>query len=284
MLRSLGHGLMRLRVLGIALIAIVFLSGCVRYETGLSFKDANHGEWVQRIRLEKVPPGLSETIAASWLDSVKEKAQQFGGQVNAVSEEELWLKIPFYSAKDLETRFNQFFQPPGTIPPKGGYWSQRKQKPLNLPIRMQVQTRHGVFRERERLTLDFDFRSIKKLIAQSDPALNSDEFLELEFRLTAPTAIGVLTANGVANSANAQLPKGIIMRRQGKQLSWQLKSGQLNHLELAFAVPNYLEMGFVVILLMTLTGMLIKFLMLPPIAVLPPEVLAENAGDQSTLL
>lgn len=267
-------GFVRLRVLGIALIAIVFLSGCVRYETGLNFKDANHGEWSQRIRLEKVPSGLSETIAASWLDSVKEKAKQFDGRVNQVSEEELWLRIPFYSAKDLETKFNQFFQPPGTLPPKGGYWSQRDQKPLNLPIRMQVQTRHGLFRERERLTLDFDFRSLKKLLTQSGLATRSDELLDLEFRLMTPAGTKVLTADGVSEP---------LIRRQGKQLSWQLKPGQLNHLELAFTVPNYLGTGFFVVLLITLTGMLVKFLMLPPTAVLPPEVLAEDSVDNSAL-
>jgi len=265
--------MVRLRILGICLMAIVFLSGCVRYETGLNFKDPNHGEWVQRIRFEKVPPGLSETIAASWLDSVKEKAKQFGGQVNSISEEELWLKIPFYSAKDLEAKFNQFFQPPGTLPPQGGYWKQRDQKPLDLPIRVQVQTRQRLFRERERITLDFDFRSLRKLVASSGLTLNSQDLLDLELRLTTPAGAKILQASGVSEP---------MVRQQGRQVIWQLEPGQLNHLELAFTVPNYLGTGFVVILLITLTGMLVKFLMLPPTAVLPPEVLAE-AEDPSVL-
>lgn len=265
--RFLVRGFIRLRVVWIILIAIVFLSGCVRYETGLSFADANHGEWTQRIRLEKVPPGISETIAAGWLDSLKDKAKQFGGRVNAVSEEELWLKIPFYSARDLETKFNQFFQPPGTLPPRRGTWTQRDQKSLNLPIRVQVQTRQWLFREREYLTIDFDFRSLKTLLAQSGLTLKSDDLLDLEFRLKTPAGAKILQTNGVSEP---------ILRSQGKQIFWQLQPGQLNHLELAFTVPNYLGTGFVVILLITLLGMLIKFLMLPPTAVLPPEVLADT--------
>ncbi|WP_088894361.1 DUF3153 domain-containing protein [Leptolyngbya ohadii] len=267
LLRFLIRGFIRLRVVWIILIAIVFLSGCVRYETGLNFSDANHGEWVQRIRLEKVPTGLSETIAAGWLDSVKEKAKQFGGRADSISEEELWLRIPFYSAKDLESKFNQFFQPPGTIAPTGGTWKQRDQKSLNLPIRVKVETRQWLFREREYLTLDFDFRPLKTLLAQSGLTVKSDDLLELEFRLKTPAGAKILQANGVSEP---------ILRSQGKQILWQLKPGQLNHLELAFTVPNYLGTGFVVILLITLTGMLIKFLMLPPTAVLPPEVLAEE--------
>lgn len=263
-LRSVLRLFVKLRVLWLILVAVLFLSGCVRYEVGMNFIDANHGEWVQRIRLEKQTTSLGETIANAWFDSLEEKAKTLGGQVRHPSDRELFVQIPFFNAKDLETKFNQFFQPESRrIEQSGGYWKKRDAKLPELESHLHIQTHNFVFRERHHLELDLDLRSLETMTHEAGIPIEPEQLVDLEFRLTTPSGAQVLSTQGMSEA---------IVRQHGKQLVWTLQPGKLNHLEAVFAVPNPLGTGFVIIAVFVLLGMFAKFLMLPPAAVLPfPE-------------
>jgi hypothetical protein len=264
LLRSTLRLLVKLRVLWIILVAVLFLSGCVRYEVGMNFADANHGEWVQRIRLEKQTTSLGETIATAWFNSLEQKAETLGGQVRHPSERELLIQIPFFNASDLETKFNQFFQSENRqLEQSGGYWKKRDAKLPELESRLHIKTNNFVFRERHYLELNLDLRSLETLTNEAGISLDPEQLLDLEFRLTTPWGAQIISSEGMSEA---------IARQQGKQLVWTLKPGEVNHLEAVFAVPNPLGTGFVGIAIFVLLGMFVKFLMLPPTAVLPfPE-------------
>jgi Protein of unknown function (DUF3153) len=216
----------RLRLLWFILVAALFLSGCVQYDTGVNFSDANHGEIVQHIRLKAKGSNLSEPIATPWIESLVQRTQTLGGKTCHSDAREWVMTIPFYNAKDLEGKFNQLFQS-----------SQTSELPLS---RLQIRTKNRVLWQRNEMRYDLDLRSLRA-------ALQGDfsESLDLEFKLRAPGGAQVPTETGELS------PK---LRKNGWQLVWKLKPGMMNHIEAVFWVPSPIGTGFVVISLLVVGG------------------------------
>jgi hypothetical protein len=234
----------RLRLLWFILVAALFLSGCVHYDTGINFSDANHGEIVQHIRLKAKQS--SEPIALPWIESLVQRTQTLGGKTRHPDAREWVMTIPFYNAKDLEGKFNQLFQS-----------SQTSELPLS---RLQIRTKNRILWQRNEMRYDLDLRSLRA-------ALQGDfsESLDLEFNLRTPGGAQVPTETGELS------PK---LRKNGWQLVWKLKPGMMNHIEAVFWVPSPIGTGFVVISLLVVVAYVAQVLSKSGVEIVTEELKA----------
>jgi Protein of unknown function (DUF3153) len=244
-LKTILRQFIRLRLLWFILVAALFLSGCVHYDTGVNFSDANHGEIVQHIRL-KTKDSLSEPIATPWIESLVQRTKALGGKTRHPDAREWVMTIPFYNAKDLEGKFNQLFQS-----------SQTSELPLS---RLQIRTKNRVMWQRNEMRYNLDLRSLRA-------ALQGDfsESLDLEFKLRAPGGAQVPTETGELS------PK---LRKNGWQLVWKLKPGVMNHIEAVFWVPSPIGTGFVVISLLVVGAYITRVLSQSGVEIVTEELKA----------
>jgi hypothetical protein len=220
----------RLRLLWVILVSLLCLTGCVDYDVGIRFSDANHGELVQHIRLKSQASNLGESIAATWVSSLEQRIKALGGKTRQLSPTEWRLTLPFYNARDLETKFNQLLQPPSDLPVS----------------RLQIKTLNRLLWQRNELQYDLDLRALRATLQN-----NFSDSLDLEFKLKTPWGARVPTANGQLSPT---------LRRSGWQLVWQLKPGAMNHIEAVFWLPSPIGIGFVVIGLLVIIGAMVQVL------------------------
>lgn len=243
----------KLRLLWLILVAFLFLSGCVRYEVGIHFADANHGEIVQQVELSQQLTGVSRATANLWLEQLATEAKKLGGQVTHPSDRSIGLKIPFYNAKDLVAKFDRFFQAfinTGLVSPPA---------PLS---HLQIKTHNFVLWQRNHLIYDLDLRSLSLVPNADDTAvllINPKDLLKLEL---------TLKAHDVRRLENA----GLTEEKQQNQQVWQLQPGKINHIEAIFWVPSPIGIGFAVIVLLVGGGMFFQAWQHPSTLIdLPPD-------------
>ena len=248
------------------MIAFLLLSGCVRYDVGLNFVDANHGTIIQRVYLDDQITGISQATAKIWLNQLIAQTQQLGGQIQQPSAQELVMTVPFYNAKDLSRKFDQFF--PAVADARG--WAEHRSKPDlvesgSTPIScFQIQTRNFLLWQRHQLTYDLDLRSLSRIPTITPTkafVIDPTDLLKLEFTLNTPWG----AQPGQFSSKHAELPSPLTsefllptVQRQGKRLVWSLKPGKINHLEAVFSLPSPLGIGAAVIGIAVLLGMFLK--------------------------
>ena len=229
--------LLRLRLVAIVLSTLL-LSGCVRYDLGVHFDSPNRGAIVQQIRLDERLTSTGQT----WLNDVEKRVRKVQGKTRRVSDQEVWVTIPFGSGRELETKFNEFFSPTLTNVSKN-----RSSKALDLPkIDSHLTVKQGNFLllERTRLIYDLDLRSLGVQSSDGTVLLSPGSLIELEFELTTPWG--------------AQNVGATLVRRSNKRLIWTLQPGQKNHLEATFWMPSPLGIGAVVIGLLVAGGLYLK--------------------------
>ncbi|MGV0028303.1 DUF3153 domain-containing protein [Phormidesmis priestleyi] len=234
----LTRALVQLRLVGIVLLSTLMLSGCVHYDLGVHFDSPNRGTIVQQIRLDE---RLTNTGQA-WLNDVERRVRQVQGKTRRVSDQEVWVMIPFGNGRELETKFNQFFSRASTNAPK-----TRTSKELDLPkIDSHLTVKQGNFFliERTRLIYDLDLRSLGVQSSDGTVLLSPGSLMELEFELTTPW--------GARNVGET------LVRRSDKRLIWTLQPGQKNHLEATFWMPSPLGIGAVAIGLLVAGGIYLK--------------------------
>ncbi|MEM7556882.1 MAG: DUF3153 domain-containing protein [Cyanobacteria bacterium P01_A01_bin.84] len=241
-------------------IVIVFisllLSGCVDYQVGANFRNANSGELVQRIKLGEKLTSFSGESVYDWLDSIERRAHDLNGRVKRVSQEEVIVKIPFNSGDELENKFYNFFHP---------HSSDRidKTEPLTetednseLPVvesNLLLQENNFLLATRNKLIYDLDLRSLGLISSNGNSLVNPGSILDLEFALQTP-----LGATDVTESENAIEP----IKDKGK-LIWQLKPGEINHIEAAFWLPSPLGIGTLLIILFVWGGIYLRYTFMP---------------------
>jgi hypothetical protein len=251
----------KLRLLWFILVALLLLSGCVHDDVGINFSDANHGEIVQHIRLKSQgsthpSSSLNEAIVSTWVESLEQRTKALGGRTRHLEAEEWLMIIPFHNAKDLESKFNQLFQPQLFRSPSTQ--TQSTQKPDLPTSRLQIKTQNRLMWQRHDLQYDLDLRSLRATL-QGD----FSESLDLEFKLKTPWGAQVPVTNGEL-SPN--------LRKSGWQLAWKLKPGVMNHIEAVFRVPNGIGIGVVVISLMVIGGAIVKVLSLSGTEIVTAEL------------
>ncbi|QYO63629.1 DUF3153 domain-containing protein [Leptolyngbya sp. 7M] len=200
--RIVIYWLIKLRLLWLILVAFLFLSGCVRYDVGLSFADANHGSLVQQVHLSQQLTGVSRATANLWLDRLTEQAQQLGGTVKRSTEQDLVITIPFYNAKDLTTKFDRFFQSVTSTEakPRSSLTDSTSGSPTS---HLQIRTSNLLLWQRHRLEYDLDLRSLVVLPEANNAAtllVNPQDLLALNFSLNTPWGAQTLPDSLAARS------------------------------------------------------------------------------------
>ena len=238
--------LIKLRLLWIILVAFLLLSGCVRDDVDLSFRDANHGTLTQHIRLSSKLVGISQVAADLWLEKLSEQTAQMGGKAQHPSEREWVLTMPFNNVQDLGQKFKQF---QGLVDRQSGQSSGLK--PVS---NLQITTNNLIIWQRHHLSYDLDLRSLGVLPNVKNTAtvlIDPKDLLVLEFELKTPW--GARLPKVVA--ADTLSPK---VCRKGRQLVWMLKPGAANHLEAVFWLPSSVGIGSAIIVGLVTIGMFLK--------------------------
>ncbi|MEC4982622.1 MAG: DUF3153 domain-containing protein [Oscillatoria sp. PMC 1068.18] len=236
-------------LLPLVLSLVTLLTGCVNYDLGVNFNNSHQGTITQRIKLGEQLTSFSTTDTQQWLNSVERRAQQLGGQAKQLSPQEVEVSIPFSNLEELETKFNDFFNPENTKE-----YNSARAKALDLVelnAVMQAKANNLLFFQRNRLSLTIDLRALGVIAEQDNIVISPDSLVELDFRLRSPGKIRTITSinNGIAPEVT----------RQGNELVWQLQPGQINYIETIFWLPDYLGLGTVVIVLLMLLGFWLKY-------------------------
>ncbi len=256
----------RLQVFSVALLSVMLLSGCVQYDVGVNFEGAHHGEFVQHIKLEERLTNFSSSQVQDWLNSIERRAKQLSGKTKRISKQEVVVTIPFSSGKELESKFNQFFNP---IEQKKS--DSKTVEALNLPkfeSKVQLDQGNFIFWQRSRLSYNLDLRSLGVLSENGNVIVSPGSLLNLQFSLYSPGGI-----RSIEKEANAITPE---VYDKGHKLVWTLQPGKLNHLEAVFWLPSPLGIGSLVIVLLVLGGFYGKYKSFPwtPTEALAPTSLS----------
>lgn len=253
LLQLIPRILVRLPVLWVILLASLLLSGCVNYEVGVNFEGEHRGKIVQHIQLGEQLTNFSNSQAQEWVKSIERRAQQLQGKTKRLSNQDIIVTIPFNSGAELESKFNQFFNP---VVKKGS--SSKTVETIDLPTidsKFHLNQGNFLFWQRNQLSYDLDLRSLGVLSANGNIIISPGSLLDLQFSLEAPWG-----AKSIEKADNAITPE---VYEDGHQLVWTIKPGQLNHLEAVFWLPSPLGIGTFVIVLLVLGGFYWKYKSFP---------------------
>lgn len=245
--------LMRLRIVGVIAFASMVLSGCVNYNVGVNFQGQHHGQIVQQIKLGEQLTSFSNTQAQEWLKSIERRARQLQGKTKRLSDGELVVTIPFSNGEELESKFNQFFNP---VVKKNS--PSQATETGNLPqfeSKLHLDQGNFIFWQRNHLSYDLDLRSLGVISTKGNVIISPNTLLDLKFSLETPWG-----GRSVVEAPNAVTPQ---VYDDGHQLVWVLQPGQLNHIEAIFWLPSPLGVGALVIVLFVLVGFYLKYKSFP---------------------
>lgn len=243
------------RVICIVAISLL-LSGCVEYNVGTTFQNANSGELVQHIQLGDRLTSFSGESVYDWLDDIQKSARQVGGQTKRVSNKELIVTIPFSSGRELQEKFNDFFHPHADK--QGKSKAKSKDDKANsefnqIESNLVLSENNFLLFTRERLIYNLDLSSLGLISNKGNALVNTDSILDLEFSLNTPWG-----AKNIQKSENALQPE-----KQGDKLVWQLKSGTFNHVEVVFWLPSPFGIGTLLIVLFVWGGIFLRYTLIP---------------------
>nr|WP_211176343.1 DUF3153 domain-containing protein [Brasilonema sp. UFV-L1] len=239
-------------LLWIVLLTSVLLSGCVKYDVGVNFENSSRGEFVQHIKLEERLTSFSGDSVYEWLNSIERRAHKLEGKTRRISKQEVIVSIPFSGGRELQTKFNEFFHPNGTQTSESVQSEVESQLP-NIDSNLLVFQNNFLFLVRNRLIYDLDLRSLALISSQGNVLANPGSILNLEFGLNTPWGARI-----VENSENAIIPE-----KNGHQLLWKLKTGELNHIEVVFWLPSPLGIGTFLIVLFVWAGLYLRYTFMP---------------------
>ena len=230
-------------------VAILFcsiaicLSGCVKYDTGISFSSLNYGEIVEHIQLGEPLNSFSQPAVRAWIASIEQRTKQAQGQIERLSDRELKVIIPFNNALELVTKIDRYFNPDPTNP-----------QSAKFNAHIQIHQNNFLVVVRNHLIYDIDLRSLSIESANLKAATRSANFVNLNFSLQSDW--GVKNINSTNNNASVEIVND-------RRINWQLKPGKLNHIDAVFWLPNPLGAGAVLIGLISGIGYYIKYRHLP---------------------
>ncbi|MFM2061837.1 MAG: hypothetical protein RLZZ507_1507 [Cyanobacteriota bacterium] len=227
----------------------LMLSGCVKYDLGINFNNANNGELVQHIKLSEKLTSFSGDYVSEWLNSLARRARKLEGSAKRISPEEIIVKIPFSNGRELQEKFSGFFN----------YRTAQKSDPINTDVEipnissnLMIQDNNFLLLSRNHLIYDLDLRSLSVLTSKGKVLTGTGSILNLDFSLQTPWGV-----------QNIQQNEDFIQpEKNGNQLIWKLKPGELNHVEVVFWLPNLLGIGAVVIILFVWGGFYLRYTLL----------------------
>jgi hypothetical protein len=268
LLQPIRRVVVRLRVVWVLLLASLILSGCVKYDLGVNLEGPHHGMIVQHIKLGEQLTNFSNSQAQEWLESIEGRAKQLQGKTKRLSDEEIVVTIPFSNGAELESKFNQFFNPGAQNKSQSQVAAETTDLPT-LNSKFRLNQGNFIFWQRNQLSYDLDLRSLGVVSANGNVIVSPTSLLDLQFSLETPGG-----ARSIEKADNAIQPQ---VYDDGHQLVWTLKPGQINHIEAVFWLPSPLGIGTVAIALLVLGGFYIKYKSFPwtattPVASARPQV------------
>lgn len=224
----------------------LLITGCVNYDIGVTFDNPNHGEFVQHIQLGERLTSFSGDSVQEWLNSIERRTRKLEGKSQRISNQEVIVTIPFNNGKELETKFNEFFNPNGQNPDKTAI--------PKIASQMKLAQNNFLLLVRNRLSYDLDLRSLS-LVANNGKVLvnNPSSILDLKFGLNTPWGARSVKTD---TSLEPEIKKG-------HQLLWQLKPGEINHVEAVFWLPSPIGWGTLLIVLFIAGGMYLRYNFMP---------------------
>nr|WP_084786489.1 DUF3153 domain-containing protein [Mastigocladopsis repens] len=250
-------------ILWIVLLMSLLLSGCVNYDLGVNFDNPNRGEFVQHIKLEEKLTSFSGDSVYEWLNSIERRARKLEGKTRRLSKQEVIVSIPFSSGRELQAKFNEFFHPNGTQKSESVGSESNSELP-KIESNLLVFQNNFLLLVRNRLIYDLDLRSLALISSNGNVLANPGSILNLEFSLNTPWG-----ARSVEKTENTILPE-----KNGHQLVWKLKPGELNHIETVFWLPSPLGIGTLLIILFVWAGFYLRYTFMPDprVQFAPPAV------------
>lgn len=232
---------------------LVFLTGCVRYDVGINFPHQHHGEIIQHITLGQRLTSLSQTEATKWLNSIEQRAKLLKGKTDHISEREIIVSIPFSNSQELEERFNQFFDPSSSFKIKNAA-NPDDLKLLQLDSKLAVTEQDWFFLTQKNLKLTVDLRALGVLSEQGNIIVSPGSLVDIDFALNTPFSGQSINDDSLLNPAVEEV---------NNQLIWHLKPGEINTIQAVFWVPNYLGIGTIIIILLTIFAYYLKYKRFP---------------------
>jgi Protein of unknown function (DUF3153) len=237
------------------------VTGCVQYDVGVNFESQTRGEIVQHIKLGEKLTSFSSEIVGEWLKSVERRVRSLDGKTKRLSDRELLVRIPFNNGAELESKFNQFYNPTTIEKTK----KSQVVNPLETDLpkfksHLSVKQNNLLLALRNQLILELDLRSLSLLSSNDSLLLSPGGLLELDFSLNTPWG----AQSSKTAVAGAIVPKS---DRDGKQLLWKLKPGEINNLEAVFWIPSPVGIGGLIIALFVAAGIALKYQLLPALGI-----------------
>ncbi|MBG1267681.1 DUF3153 domain-containing protein [Nostoc sp. WHI] len=255
-------------ILWLVLLTSLLLTGCVKYDLGINFDNSNSGEVVQHIKLGERLTSFSGDYVYEWLNSIERRARKLEGKAQRVSQEEIIVTIPFNSGRELQEKFNEFFNSHANEPSES-VQSQSDSELPKIESNVLLEQNYFLLLVRNRLIYDLDLRSLSLIASKGNVLANAGSILDLEFSLKTPWG-----AKNIQQTETAITPE-----KNGNQLVWKLQPGQLNHIETVFWLPSPLGIGALLIILFVWGGLYLRYNFMPdPRIQFPPKV--ATAQDQ----
>jgi Protein of unknown function (DUF3153) len=210
----------------------------------VNFSSLNYGEIVEHIQLGEQLNSFNQQAVQTWIASIEQRTKQAEGKIERTSDREFKIIIPFNNAQALVAKIDRYFNP---TPVKG------QDKP-QFNAHMQINQSNFLLAVRNQLIYDVDLRSLS--LKSSDPQVSvaAQNFVDLNFSLHSPW--GVKSSDASGNIAGVKV-------EDKNQVDWQLKPGELNHLDAIFWLPNPLGIGTILIILISGGGYYLKYRQLP---------------------
>ncbi|MEA5571395.1 DUF3153 domain-containing protein [Calothrix sp. UHCC 0171] len=252
----------RTRVVWFVVLASLLLSGCVKYDVGVNFANANSGELVQHIRLGEKLTSFSGDSVYEWLNSIERRARKLSGKARRISKEELVVSIPFSNGQELQAKYNEFFNP--NIKQKAKASESASDLP-KIESNLLLFQNNFLLLVRNHLIYDLDLRSLALISNNGNVLANAGSILDLEFNLKAPWGAKNIpqTSQPIDENTAIENPSAITPERNGKQLIWHFQPGELNHIEVTFWLPSPLGIGTLIIILVVWGGIYLRYTFMP---------------------
>jgi Protein of unknown function (DUF3153) len=216
------------------------LSGCVKYDTGINFSSLNYGEIVEHIQLGEQLNSFNQQAVQTWIASIEQRTKQAEGSIDRISDREFKIIIPFNSAQELVTKIEKYFNP---TPVTG-------QDRPKFNAHMQINQSNFLVAVRNQMIYDIDLRSLSLKSSDPQAAIAAQNFVDLDFSLQSPW--GVKSSDAPGNIGGVKV-------ENKNQVNWQLKPGELNHLDAIFWLPNPLGIGAMMIIFISCGGYYLKY-------------------------
>jgi Protein of unknown function (DUF3153) len=239
-------------ILWVVLLTSLLLTGCVKYDVGINFGNSNSGELVQHIKLGERLTSFSGDSVYEWLNSIERRTRQLEGKTQRVSQEEIIVTIPFSSGRELQEKFNEFFNSRANQPSESVQSESDSELP-KIESNVLLEENNFLLLVRNRLIYDLDLRSLSLIASKGNVLTNAGSILDLEFSLKTPWG-----------AKNIQLTETAIEpEKNGNQLVWKLQPGELNHIEAVFWLPSPLGIGGLLIILFVSGGLYLRYNFMP---------------------